>query len=118
MNYAGEAFVYEVKNDIVCILHERGIIGYGKVFEYSNQGATKGFRLIVDINGGKVFTHIGTYTYIFKDKRIVTNGFKINKSILKFVMNEFSSYYLLNEIFERSYKFRNLSPNSALWHQI
>lgn len=28
MNYAREAFVYEVKNDIVCILHERGIIGY------------------------------------------------------------------------------------------
>lgn len=45
MNYTGEAFAYEVKNDIVCILHESGIIGYGKVFEYSSRGITKGFRL-------------------------------------------------------------------------
>lgn len=40
MNYAGKAFAYEVKNDIVCILHESGIIGYGKEFEYSDRAGT------------------------------------------------------------------------------
>lgn len=49
MNYARKAFVYEVKNDIVCILHERGIIGYGKVFEYSDPGTTSGLRFKVDL---------------------------------------------------------------------
>ena len=38
MNYVRKAFAYEVKNDIVCILHEYGIIGYGKEFEYSQRG--------------------------------------------------------------------------------
>lgn len=40
MNYARKAFAYEVKNDIVCILHESGIIGYGKEFEYSDGAVT------------------------------------------------------------------------------
>lgn len=46
MNYVRKAFAYEVKNDIVCILHENGIIGYGKEFEYSQRGCTIGLDLI------------------------------------------------------------------------
>lgn len=45
MNYVRGAFAYEVKNDIVCILHESGIIGYGEEFEYSQRSGTIATRL-------------------------------------------------------------------------
>lgn len=65
MNYVRGAFAYEVKNDIVCILHESGIIGYGKEFEYSQRSCTIATRL----KDGNTISFMIIKETIFKTKK-------------------------------------------------